>query len=237
MPMLTLSHENVVLDSYELKEGEALRIGRSDENNIVLDEAAISSFHAEIEFDSEGFFITDIQSKNGTFVDGELVISRKLHHDNIISIGSYTLKFEYKNDEKRHEETIPAISEATMMLDTSTHRAKLAKSLSEIGDYKKKRLSQGELTYIDSAKDPLPLDKPVTTIGKDSGCDIVAKGLLIGKIAAEIHQRQDGFYIRSMGGKFYPKVNYKSIKSEVKLNDFDVIEIGSTKLQFHFRIT
>ena len=143
-----------MLDSYELKEAATLKIGRGDENNIVLDEAAISSFHAEIEFDSEGFYITDIQSKNGTFVDGELVISRKLHHGNIISIGSYTLKFEYKDDEKRHEETIPAISEATMMLDTSTHRSKLAKSLSEIGDYKKKRLVTGRAYFFRLRKGP-----------------------------------------------------------------------------------
>ena len=237
MPKLTLSYENETLNTYLIKEGEVVRIGRSDQNEIVLDESAVSGIHAEIEFDGDGFYITDIQSKNGTFVDGELVISRKLHHGNVISVGDYTIAFEYKEGEDRREKSLTSVSEATMMLDTSTHRAKLAKSLSEIGEYQKKTTSQAMLAFLDDAHPPLSLDKPITTIGKDSSCDIVVKGFLIAKTAAEIHRKQDGFYIKSAGGAFNPKVNYKPLKSEMKLNDFDVIEIGSTKLQFHFQIT
>jgi len=90
---------------------------------------------------------------------------------------------------------------------------------------------------LSDAREPICVEKPVTTIGKDGTCDIVVKGLLIPKIAAEIHKRNDGFYLTPVGGKFAPKLNYKPVKSEIKLSDFDVIEIGSTKLQFHFSIT
>lgn len=237
MPKITLSHGNDVLHTIMVAEDGILKIGRSDQNNIVLDESAVSALHAEIEPEPDGFYITDIQSKNGTFVDGELVISRKLHHGNIISIGNYTLKFEYKEDEKRPVETATAISEATMMLDTSTHRAKLAKSLSEIGEHKKKTQLQGEIIFLDGSKNPLPIEKPITTIGKEASCDIPAKGLLVAKISAEILKKQDGFYIKPIAGKFAPKLNYKTVKTEVRLNDFDVIEIGATRLQFHFRLT
>jgi pSer/pThr/pTyr-binding forkhead associated (FHA) protein len=235
MPQLILSHENDVLDTYQLAEDKTVRIGRSDQNNIVLDESAVSGVHAEIEFEPDGFYITDIQSKNGTFVDGELVISRKLDHGDIISIGSYTLTFKYAENEVRHVETAPPLSEATMMLDTEHHRSKLAKSLSEIGEYKKKNQLIGEVVFLDGSRNPLLIEKPITTLGKDSNCDIPAKGLLVAKISAEIHQKQDGFYIKP-AGKFAPKLNYKPIKTEVKLNDFDVIEVGATRLQFHFRV-
>jgi pSer/pThr/pTyr-binding forkhead associated (FHA) protein len=237
MPQLILSHENDILDTYVLEEDKTVKIGRSDLNHIVLDESAISSLHAEIESEPDGFYITDIQSKNGTFVNGELVISRKLIHGDVISIGSYTLTFTYAEHERRSAESAASISEATIMLDTATHRSKLAKSLSEVGDYKKKTLLQGELTFLDGSKNPLLLEKTVTTIGKDSICDIFAKGFLVGKISAEIFKRQDGFYIKPAAGKFSPKLNHQPIKTEVKLNDFDVIEIGSTRLQFHFRTT
>jgi pSer/pThr/pTyr-binding forkhead associated (FHA) protein len=237
MPKITLSHGNDVLKTIKVAEDGIIKIGRSNQNDLVLDESAVSALHAEIEPEPDGFYITDIQSKNGTFVDGELVISRKLNHGNIISIGNYTLKFEYKEDEKRPAKTSSSISEATLMLDTSTHRAKLAKSLSEIGESKKKTQLHGEIIFLDGSKNPLLLEKQITTIGKEASCDIPAKGLLVAKISAEILKREDGFYIKPVGGKFAPKLNYKPIKTETKLNDFDMIEIGATKLQFHFRLT
>jgi pSer/pThr/pTyr-binding forkhead associated (FHA) protein len=236
MPKLILSRDNDVLKTYRIEEDKVFRVGRSDQNDIVLDESAVSGLHAEIESEPDGFYITDIQSKNGTFVDGELVISRKLNHGNVISIGSYTLTFQYSENEKRHAEKEETISKETMMLDTAIHRSKLAKSLSEIGDYKKKTQLQGELIYLDGSLDPLVLEKPITVIGKDPKCDITVKGLLVAKISAEILKKPDGFYIKPASGTFSPKLNYRAVKTEVKLNDFDVIEIGATRLQFHVRV-
>ena len=46
----------------------------------------------------------------------------------------------------------------------------------------------------------------------------------------------DEFYIKPVTEKAYPKINYKPAKKESKLNDFDVIEIGSAKMQFHYLI-
>ncbi|MCU0599477.1 MAG: FHA domain-containing protein [Desulfobacterales bacterium] len=237
MPQLILSHENDVLDTYVLDAEKTVKIGRSDQNDIVLDESAVSGFHAEIESEPDGFYITDILSKNGTFVDGELVISRKLDHGNIITIGTYALTFKYADNENHHPKTAGAVSEATMMVDTPTHRSKLAKSLAEIGEHKKKNVLQGEFLFLDGKSPPVLLEKPITTIGKDSTCDIPAKGLLVAKIAAEVVKKHDGFFIKPTVGKFFPKLNNKPLKTEVRLNDFDLIEIGSTRLQFHFRTT
>jgi len=191
--------------------------------------------HAEIEFDTDGYYITDIQSKNGTFVDGELVISRKLRNENVILIGNYTLMFQYQDGEHRHDDSDKSVTKATMVLDTPIHRSKLARSLSDVGEEKEKIQSQGVLTFLEGDKEPVILDKPLITIGKESSCDVVARGLLIGRIAAEIHRKTDGFYLKSVGGKINPKVNYKPVKSEIMLKEFDVIEIGSTKMQFYLR--
>lgn len=233
MPTLTLSYQDQELHTYPVSEGKLIKIGRSDQNDIIIDDAAVSSVHAEVEFDGDGFYLTDIQSKNGTFIDGELIISRKLKNGNVITIGGYSLLFKYDVTERVPEEAKDVISQATMMIDTSIHRSKLAKSLSEIKEEKEKAISRGMITFLDGGREPVAIEKPLITIGKEAGSDIVVKGLFIGKAAAEIHRRKNRFYIKPSGGKSKIKVNYKTVKEETLLNDFDVIEVGSTKMQFY----
>ncbi|RJP85923.1 MAG: FHA domain-containing protein [Desulfobacteraceae bacterium] len=232
MPTLTLSYNDQELHTYPVSAERLLKIGRSDQNDIIIDEAAVSSVHAEVEFDHDGFYLTDIQSKNGTFIDGELIISRKLKNGNVITIGTYSLLFKYDVSENFREEA-DSISQATMMLDTSIHRSKLAKSLSEIGEEKETVKSRGMITFLDGSREPFAIDKPLVKIGKEPGCDIVVKGLFIGKAAAEIRQSKENFYIRPSIEKSRLKVNYKTVKEETILKDFDVIEVGAAKMQFY----
>jgi pSer/pThr/pTyr-binding forkhead associated (FHA) protein len=209
-----------------------IKIGRSDQNDIIIDETDVSSVHAEVEFDYDGFYLTDLQSKNGTFIDGELIISRKLKDGNVITIGSYSLLFKYDVTENVHEEA-DIVSQATMMIDTSIHRSKLARSLSEIGEGKETVKSRGMITFLDGKREAFAIDKPLIQIGTETSCDIVVKGLFIGKAGAEIRQSKEIFYIRPSVLKSRLKVNYKTIKEETVLKDFDVIEVGSTKMQFY----
>ena len=65
--------------------------------------------------------------------------------------------------------------------------------------------------------------------------DIVVKGMLIGGTAATISKRPDGFYLSYVGGLSKPKVNEKTVKQSILLNDLDIIYLGSTKLQFFKR--
>jgi len=235
MPSLILSYSNQELHTYQIEKDQLLKIGRGDQNDIILDEKAVSSLHAEIEFEAGEYYITDIGSKNGTFIDGELVISRKLKNENVISIGNYSLRFQNK-DSQDQDEAPDTISQATMMLDTSIHRSKLAKSLAEIGGDREKNKTRAELTFLDDSEDPLTIDKPVIKIGKENDCDIKIKGLFLGKTGAEIYQREETFYIKPSEAKSRVKLNYKKIKAETVLKDFDVIEVGSTKIQFHIRV-
>jgi len=234
MPSLILSYNNEELHTYPVEKENILKIGRSDLNDIIIDETAVSSVHAEVEFEVDGFYITDLQSKNGTFIDGELVISRKLKNGNIISIGNYSLRFQNEASEEQHEES-DSISQATMMLDTSIHRSKLAKSLAEISEEKESTKIQAMITFLDGSRDSFTINDPLITIGKASTCDIKVKGLFIGKASAEILQREETFYIKPSTEKSKVKLNYQSIKTETVLKDFDVIEVGSTKMQFHIK--
>jgi pSer/pThr/pTyr-binding forkhead associated (FHA) protein len=96
----------------------------------------------------------------------------------------------------------------------------------------KKRHPVCVLNYLAGGSGQIKLSRKITTIGKDPTSDIVVKGLLMIPTAVTISKRPDGFYINYIGGLPRPKVNAKPVKKVTILNDLDIIEIGSTRLQF-----
>ena len=77
--------------------------------------------------------------------------------------------------------------------------------------------------------------KSIIKIGKDPDSDIVVKGFMVGKTAATISKRPDGFYLSYVDGMSKPRVNSKKVKSEKILHDNDIIEIGTARLRFNER--
>jgi pSer/pThr/pTyr-binding forkhead associated (FHA) protein len=92
-----------VVASPALREGEerrldstALTVGRSDQNDLPLDaDEYASAQHARIEPRSDGVWIEDVGSTNGTFVNGDRVTTpRRLQPGDVIRIGETDLRFE-----------------------------------------------------------------------------------------------------------------------------------------------
>ncbi len=63
-------------------------LGRDETCDVVLDSPAVSRVHARIEWGPAGALLMDLESTNGTFVDGERVASSMLNHGAIVRIGS-----------------------------------------------------------------------------------------------------------------------------------------------------
>src|SRR6056297_3552823 len=101
MPYLVLKSGQQKLKTFRLEPSRKIRIGRSKNNDITVDDSSVSSIHAELEQEGSHFYLTDFNSRNGTFVNKELVISRRLSHGDVISIGNHTLVFAYAKDEQR----------------------------------------------------------------------------------------------------------------------------------------
>ena len=98
---------------------------------------------------------------------------------------------------------------------------------------KKKKSVRGYITYIVGGEGTLALKQKVTKIGKDTVCDIVIKGWKIGKTAATISRSRDGYFFSYVSGFAKPRINdKKTSKKPHKLNESDIISIGSAKLQF-----
>lgn len=86
----------VSIQSYHI-EKDTVRIGRSAENDIYLDEKSVSSKHAVIEKQGSGdsvqYTIRDLGSTNHTFVNNVKIKEKVLENEDMIRIGLTVLKF------------------------------------------------------------------------------------------------------------------------------------------------
>ncbi len=232
MPTITLKFKENIIKEVRLAKDESLTIGRRDTNDIVIENLAVSGSHAKIDSLEDGFLITDLQSKNGTFVNDQLITSHYLNHGDVITIGKHVLLFTYGEDEKRPKKTPPTMDQ-TMIMDTDKQREMLASTASDnLPPGMHSAGPIGVLSFLEGGEGEVVLTKKLTKIGKSPDSDIVVTGLLVGKSAATISQRPKGYYISYVGGIAKPKVNDQSIKNSVKLEEFDMIQIGSAKMQF-----
>ncbi len=234
MPILTLKFKENTIKRYRLKKGVTVTIGRRESNKIVIDNLAVSGNHAKIDSVGDGFLFTDLQSKNGSFVNEQLTTSHYLEDKDIINIGKHTLMFEYQDGEAKPEKTDPGMDQ-TMVMDTEKHRSMLAGTDSEPTPGMEEPTTTGLLTYLTGGEGDFILTKKMTKIGKSEDSDIVANGFLVGKNAATISIRPDGYYFSYVEGMSKPKVNEDSVKGTIQLEEYDIIEIGSLKMQFTYK--
>ena len=92
MPTLVLKFGDSVRNRFSF-EKSVVTVGRSSDNDIVVENLAVSRKHAKIEKVGETFIVSDLQSANGTFVNGERINRRLLKHFDSIVIGKHQLVF------------------------------------------------------------------------------------------------------------------------------------------------
>ena len=232
MPTLTLYFKENTLAEYRLEKGQSLTIGRKVSNDISIENLAVSGHHAKIDSVGDGFILTDLQSKNGSFVNNEPVSTHWLKHSDSITIGKHNLIFAYGEDEKRPDEVSEEMIQ-TMVMDTEKHRDMLAQGVPKAADAEDdEKEPKGVLSYLSGGEGEIRLTKKITKFGKSSSSDIVLGGFLMGSTAATISKRPKGYSLSYVGGRAKPKVNGEVVKESVNLKEFDVIELGSVKFQF-----
>lgn len=129
MPVITLKYKDTVLERYQIGIGQTLTIGRSDANDIVIDNLAVSANHARIESISASFIIKDLQSTNGTFVNEKLVSAHGLRNNDVILVGKHTLHFDRTDlDRQRQADETEDLDEKTRYLDTAEYRELIEKA-------------------------------------------------------------------------------------------------------------
>ena len=87
---ITLELKNTLLDTFKIDKDE-ITIGRNNANDITIDNLAVSDRHARIVRDKTGYYLEDLNSTNGTFVDGRKISRIGLGGQQEIKIGKHIL--------------------------------------------------------------------------------------------------------------------------------------------------
>lgn len=113
MATLTVRFKGKMLHRHALPEESAILIGRRATNHIVIDNPGVSNIHARVFFKNDHFYIEDLGSTNGTFVNEKLVNTHRLKDEDVIAIGKHELVFcEYE----KYTITRPSASNAPFSL-------------------------------------------------------------------------------------------------------------------------
>lgn len=208
-----------------------LTIGRKEGNDIVIDNIAVSGFHARIVQEDQNYILEDLNSLNGTFLNGQKVSKYALKHGDIILIGNHTIEF-MSDKPPETDAARPVIRgrsmNETMVLSPSDQKKILAST--------EKVEVLGGFIIIEGPtekKDYLLKDR-ITTIGKDDAAVIRITGFFAPKVAALVNRRKEGYFINPSSGKDL-KINDQKVAQRYDLKDGDIVEIGDLKMQFYIK--
>jgi predicted component of type VI protein secretion system len=233
MARITLQFKDLPLKELELA-GASKTIGREPGNDIVVENLLVSGYHARIDPAGKEFVLTDLQSKNGTFVNGERVTSTKLKNGDQILIGKHTLVFTLDPAEIQEYDKL---TEETMFIQVAQGSGEPAASEPETPDLASTAVSAERpavLSFVTGGSDEFEIKKKLVKLGKGEEADIHIRGFFTPKVAATISRRATGYHL-SPTGRAKVKVNGAQIRGSHRLKEFDTIEIGPAKLEFYYR--
>ena len=231
MAKIQIKFKDAVIKEMKLTQ-DILTIGRKEENDLVIDNQAISGSHARIIKEDDNFSIEDLSSLNGTFVNGKRVSKYTLNNGDIVLIGNHTLEFisEKPGDEQAKKSGVlrgRSMDETVVMSPTEQKKILVStEKLEVLGGFLVIEGAMEENEYL--------LKDRITTIGKDDGAQIHLKGFFAPKVAALVNRRKEGYFINPSGGKDL-KVNGKKVDQRCDLKDGDMVEIGNLKMQFYIK--
>jgi pSer/pThr/pTyr-binding forkhead associated (FHA) protein len=247
MAKVILSLEGSVIREMNLDK-ERVTIGRKPQNDIQIENLAVSSEHARIVTILNDSFLEDLGSTNGTLVNGNPIKKHILQNNDVIEIAKYMLK--YVADSDAGSQTTAEDFERTMVLrmpgaaqrpapartDTMTRMVvpqadapASPAAPAAVSAAPPVAAASGPQAHIQIMSGPgvgreLALTKNLTTLGKP------------GVQVAVITKRPQGYFITHVEGANYPVLNGTKLDTQAHpLNAHDLIEIAGVKMEFFFK--
>jgi pSer/pThr/pTyr-binding forkhead associated (FHA) protein len=210
-------------------EKSEIKIGRSQDCDIVVDNLGVSRHHCTIVKEGDNWVIVDGGSNNGTYMNGAKISRQALKHGDKVILGKHSLVYDAhgyataKAGTGSHKKGAPMGGEMTMFVD----QAQLAKAMaSEVGG---KRMA---LVLKQGGRDVVvPLLKEETTLGKATDCDVPARGFLVKPVQAKVVKFKEGHRLVSLGGFRSVKVNGQKVV-DAPLKAGDVIAIAANAFTY-----
>jgi hypothetical protein len=237
MARLMLSLDGSILAEYNMNK-ERYTIGRLPDNDIRIDNPAVSGHHSLIINILNDSFLEDLNSTNGTYVNGKLIKKHAMQHGDVITVGHHQLRFVDSQDGAAEQDEF----EKTMVITPSSQGEERIRRVGAAVDQAAKALAPApkrpgvpeNATALPKAKlqvlsgafagRELELTKALTTLGRP------------GVQVAAITRRAEGYFIVHVdSGKEndFPQVNGVPIGPQARrLNDNDVVQLAGVKMGF-----
>ncbi len=220
MPRLILSMDGLVLKEMAL-EKERTTIGRKPHNDIQIDNLAISGEHAAIVTILNDAFLEDMNSTNGTYVNGQPVKKHVLQNNDVVELGKYRLKFIADGVGSPSEQDEAMSYAQAVVTDGVLSGVIAAAEPATAAPAPSGMLGMIQILSGTHAGRTLELSKSLTTLGKP------------GTQVAVITRRPHGYFITHVEGTVFPVVNGRSLDAQAhRLNENDIIEIAGVKMEF-----
>jgi hypothetical protein len=235
MPKMIVSIDGVVIKEVQLTK-DRTTLGRRPYNDIVIDNLAVSGEHAVLQLTGNDVYLEDLNSTNGTYVNGKAVKKQSLQNNDTVEIGKYKIKFINEAPGATFEKTmifkpgmVPPVPKpgtapagaapaggAQAAPGAATATAARPAAAQPVGVNASIKVLSGA-----AAGREVPLVKVVTTIGKP------------GVAVAAITKRSHGFVVAHVEGSDKPTLNGTAIGPEpVALKNGDMLELAGTQMQF-----
>jgi pSer/pThr/pTyr-binding forkhead associated (FHA) protein len=238
MARLILSLDGQTLAEYNMTK-ERYTVGRLPDNDIRIDNAAVSGHHSLLINILNDSFLEDLNSTNGTYVNGKLIKKHALTHGDVITIGHHHLRFVdsqvESSEQDEFERTLviqPGQGNEARLKAATDSVAPAAASAAPAAPAPAAAAEKGaparpaKLQVLSGqfAGRELELAKTLTTLGRP------------GVQVAAISRRADGYYVvhveSSKPGDF-PLVNGQPIGPQARrLHDNDVVTLAGVKMGF-----
>jgi pSer/pThr/pTyr-binding forkhead associated (FHA) protein len=250
MARLVLSLDGSVMAEYNMNK-ERYTIGRLPDNDIRIDNAAVSGHHSLIINILNDSFLEDLNSTNGTYVNGKLIKKHALQHGDVITVGHHQLRF-VEDDEQQDEfektmviqpsarpveklravaeshgldgEAAPAPAAAAAVAAAAPAAAQTGRNRAIVDGAAALKKAKLQVLSGAFAGRELEITKALTTLGRP------------GVQVAAITRRGEGYYIVHVdSGKpdDFPLLNGSPIGAQAtRLNDNDVIQLAGVKMGF-----
>jgi len=219
MPKMIVSIDGVVIKEVQLTK-DRTTLGRRPYNDIVIDNLAVSGEHAVLQMAGAEVHLEDLNSTNGTYVNGKAVKKQLLQNNDTVEIGKYKIKYINEIPGATFDKTVimkPGMVPPPAEAGAAAAAPAGAAAPAELGHV------NGAIKVLSGAAAgrEVPLVKVVTTIGKP------------GVAVAAITKRPHGFVVAHVDGGNKPMLNGSPIGAEpVTLKNGDLLELAGTQMQF-----